>query len=122
MTATDANAADPAAEKGGCCGSCSSTDTTETTTSEQSEESAAMITTTYTVTGMTCEHCVNAVSTEIGTLTGVSDVQVDLPTGAVTVTSGDPLSREQVAAAVEDAGYELTPTGSGVGTDGGRAG
>lgn len=81
-----------------------------------------MSTTTYTVTGMTCEHCVNAVSTEIGKLPGVSDVQVDLSTGAVTVTSAAPLAQAQVADAVDEAGYELTNAGTGAGTEGERVG
>jgi copper ion binding protein len=63
--------------------------------------------TTYTVTGMTCEHCVNAVSEELGRLDGVSDVQVDLPTGAVTVTSDRELDPEAVRAAVDEAGYAV---------------
>jgi copper ion binding protein len=63
--------------------------------------------TVYTVKGMTCGHCVNAVSAEIGKLDGVAGVTVDLATGAVTVTSEAPLDRAAVAAAVEEAGYEL---------------
>ncbi|MGI5242618.1 heavy-metal-associated domain-containing protein [Dactylosporangium sp. CA-139066] len=63
--------------------------------------------TTYSVTGMTCAHCVNAVSEELGRLEGVSDVQVDLPTGAVTVTSDRPLDPEAVRAAVDEAGYAV---------------
>jgi copper chaperone len=66
-----------------------------------------MTSTTYTVSGMTCGHCVQAVSTEVGKLAGVTDVEVDLATGAVTVTSDAPLEREAVAAAVDEAGYEL---------------
>ena len=66
-----------------------------------------MSTSTYTVTGMTCGHCVSAVSEEVGALPGVTEVQVDLPTGAVTVTSDAPLDEASVAAAVEEAGYEL---------------
>ena len=62
---------------------------------------------TYTVTGMTCSHCVNSVSTEIRQLPGVTDVQVDLADGAVTVTSEQPLDDAAVAAAVDEAGYEL---------------
>jgi copper chaperone len=62
---------------------------------------------TYTVSGMTCAHCVRSVSEEIGALDGVTDVAVDLPTGAVAVTSGRPLDEVQVRAAVEDAGYVL---------------
>ena len=61
---------------------------------------------TYTVTGMACEHCVNAVRTEIGGLDGVDAVDVDLATGAVTV-AGDAFTDESVAAAVDEAGYEL---------------
>ena len=66
-----------------------------------------MATQTYTVTGMTCSHCVNSVSSEIGKLPGVTDVQVDLPAGAVTVTSDQPLEQTAVAAAVDEAGYAL---------------
>jgi copper chaperone len=66
-----------------------------------------MTTSTYTVTGMTCGHCVNSVSGEISKLGGVSDVQVDLATGAVTVTSDQPLDDDAVRAAVDEAGYEI---------------
>jgi copper chaperone CopZ len=65
------------------------------------------VTTTYTVTGMTCGHCVQAVTGELSALPGVDDVQVDLGTGAVTVTSEAPLSADAVRAAVDEAGYEL---------------
>jgi copper chaperone len=66
-----------------------------------------MTTAAYTVAGMTCEHCVRSVAEEIEAIGGVSEVQVDLPTGAVTVTSELPLDPAQVRAAVEEAGYEL---------------
>ena len=66
-----------------------------------------MTSTTYRVTGMTCEHCVRAVSSEVSRIDGVTDVQVDLPTGEVTVTSGAPLDTDDVRAAVDEAGYEL---------------
>jgi len=66
-----------------------------------------MSTKTYTVTGMTCGHCVSSVSTEIGKLDGVSDVQVDLANGAVTVISDRPLDDAAVHAAVDEAGYEV---------------
>jgi copper chaperone len=62
---------------------------------------------TYTVTGMTCSHCVNSVDAEIRQLPGVTDVQVDLASGGVTVTSDAPLDETAVAAAVDEAGYEL---------------
>ncbi|TIC88353.1 heavy-metal-associated domain-containing protein [Nocardioides sp. GY 10113] len=64
-------------------------------------------TSTWTVTGMTCEHCVASVTEEIEEIAGVEDVEVDLPTGAVTVTSAAPLDAAAVAAAVEEAGYAL---------------
>ena len=64
-------------------------------------------TATYTVTGMTCSHCVSSVSEEIEQIPGVSGVDVDLATGAVTVTSDSPLDDEAVRAAVTEAGYTL---------------
>jgi copper chaperone len=61
----------------------------------------------YTVTGMTCGHCVASVTEEISEIDGVTDVAVDLPTGIVTVTSSAPVERADVRAAVEEAGYQL---------------
>lgn len=61
---------------------------------------------TYTVTGMTCGHCVSSVSSEVGKVAGVESVDVDLPTGSVTV-QGDGFADEQIRAAVDEAGYEL---------------
>lgn len=66
-----------------------------------------MASTDYTVKGMTCGHCVSAVTEEIGRLSGVTDVQVDLTAGVVTVTSTAPLDRTAVRDAVDEAGYEL---------------
>lgn len=66
-----------------------------------------MHTTTYNVTGMTCSHCVSSVTKSIGKLDGVTTVDVDLDTGAVTVTSTSPLDAVDVATAIDDAGYEL---------------
>ena len=63
--------------------------------------------TAYTVTGMTCSHCVASVTEEIGEIDGVTAVAVDLPTGAVTVTSSRPIDDADVRAAVEEAGYQL---------------
>jgi len=68
-------------------------------------------TTTYSVTGMTCSHCVGAVTEEIGKLPGVTDIAVDLIAGgtsAVRVTSAAPLDEPAVRDAVDEAGYELT--------------
>ncbi len=56
---------------------------------------------------MTCGHCVAAVTGEVAKLPGVREVAVDLPSGAVTVTSDAPLAHDAVAAAVDEAGYEL---------------
>lgn len=61
----------------------------------------------YTVAGMTCSHCAGAVREEIGRLDGVQQVDVDVATGRVTVTSSAPLPATDVAAAVDEAGYEL---------------
>ncbi|MEV6694440.1 cation transporter [Micromonospora sp. NPDC051196] len=66
-----------------------------------------MVTTTYQVKGMTCGHCVSAVSAEVGALPGVTDVAVDLAAGQVNVTSEQPLDENAVRAAVDEAGYEL---------------
>ncbi|SCL37199.1 copper ion binding protein [Micromonospora pallida] len=66
-----------------------------------------MATETYQVQGMTCGHCVSAVSSELGAVDGVTDVQVDLASGQVTVTSDAPLETETVRAAVDEAGFEL---------------
>ncbi|WP_433222269.1 heavy-metal-associated domain-containing protein [Microtetraspora malaysiensis] len=62
---------------------------------------------TYTVTGMTCGHCVGTVTSEIGKVSGVTGVEVELATGKVTVTSDSPLNEALVRDAVEEAGYEL---------------
>lgn len=62
---------------------------------------------TYTVKGMTCGHCVSSVTEEVGQISGVRSVDVDLPTGRVTVTSDAPVSEDDVRAAVTEAGYEL---------------
>jgi copper ion binding protein len=70
-----------------------------------------MVTTKYLVKGMTCGHCVNSVSTEVGAIAGVSGVTVDLTSGEVTVNSTEPLDLAVVHAAVDEAGYELvTPS------------
>ncbi|MEU5851669.1 heavy-metal-associated domain-containing protein [Saccharopolyspora shandongensis] len=66
-----------------------------------------MIEANYTVTGMTCDHCVRSVTEEITKIGSVADVRVDLPTGAVTVRSAEPLSNADVREAIEEAGYEL---------------
>lgn len=64
-------------------------------------------TSTYTVTGMTCAHCVASVTEEVQEIAGVQNVEVDLDSGAVRVTSADSLDEATVRAAVEEAGYQL---------------
>jgi copper ion binding protein len=65
------------------------------------------VSTTYTVSGMTCEHCVASVTEELSELTGVSNVDVELTNGAVTVTSDRELGADEVRGAVTEAGYQL---------------
>lgn len=64
---------------------------------------------TYTVTGMSCDHCVRAVSSELSSLPGVTKVDVDLASGRVLVVSDEPVDDGAVRAAVAEAGYEVTP-------------
>lgn len=61
----------------------------------------------YTVTGMVCQHCVSAVTEEVGAIEGVTDVQVDLAAGQVRITSNGPLDSAAVRAAIGEAGYEI---------------
>jgi copper chaperone len=72
-----------------------------------------MTTTTYLVSGMSCDHCVHAVDQEVSALAGVEQVDVELSAdGAsrVTVTSSEPLDGDAVRAAIDEAGYELVGT------------
>jgi copper ion binding protein len=61
----------------------------------------------YTVTGMTCGHCVMSVTEEVQEIPGVENVEVVLQTGNLSVTSSEPVDDDAVKAAVEDAGYQL---------------
>ncbi len=67
------------------------------------------MTATYQVKGMTCDHCVRAVRTELSRIDGVSNVNVDLATGVVTVESAALIPDDAVRAAVDEAGYEVVP-------------
>jgi len=62
---------------------------------------------TFHVAGMTCGHCVAAVTEEVGAIAGVTDVAVDLASGRVTVGGGREVTAAEMAAAVDEAGYEL---------------
>ncbi|KIQ10990.1 hypothetical protein ASG56_14200 [Rhodococcus sp. Leaf7] len=66
-----------------------------------------MNTKTVTVVGMTCQHCVSAVTEEVGALDGVTGVTVDLASGRVDVASDTPIDDAAIAAAVDEAGYEV---------------
>lgn len=98
---------------GGCgCGGCGcdASDSAATTSSTNAQENP-MTTHTYAVSGMTCGHCAAAVTSELKSLEGVTDVHVDLVAGGtstVTVASQAPLDDVQVRAALEEAGeYQL---------------
>lgn len=65
-----------------------------------------MNTSTYTVTGMTCDHCASSVKEEIGEVPGVTGVDVELESGTVTVTGDGPLDDARIRDAVKEAGYE----------------
>lgn len=64
---------------------------------------------TYTVVGMTCDHCARSVTQEVNAVDGVTGVRVDLATGQVDVTAIAPVPVAAVRAAVEEAGYTLAP-------------
>ncbi|MFD7075349.1 heavy-metal-associated domain-containing protein [Nocardioides sp. NPDC059952] len=66
-----------------------------------------MSTQNFTVVGMTCGHCVSSVTEEVTEIAGVSNVDVDLASGNVTVTASEPVSDDAIRAAVEEAGYSL---------------
>jgi len=61
----------------------------------------------YGVSGMSCQHCVDAVTAEVGRLPGVEQVDVDLSAGSVSVTSARPLDPNDLREAVDEAGFDL---------------
>ncbi len=61
---------------------------------------------TYTVEGMSCDHCVHAIIGEVAKVAGVGDVAVDLEAKTVTVT-GEPVDDAAVRAAIDEAGYTV---------------
>lgn len=71
-----------------------------------------MSTQTVAVQGMTCGHCVKAVTEEVSAIPGVTDVAVDLVNGGtstVTISAAEPVSDEAIAAAIDEAGYTIAP-------------
>jgi copper chaperone CopZ len=69
-----------------------------------------MSTATYTVTGMTCGHCVSSVTEEVTQVPGVTDIDVDLATGEMTVISDTEIDDTAVRSAVAEAGYQVAST------------
>jgi copper chaperone len=65
-----------------------------------------MSTITYSVPGVSCEHCRAAITREVSSVPGVASVEVDLAAKAVTV-SGEPLDERAIVAAIDEAGYEV---------------
>ncbi|MEU9866031.1 cation transporter [Streptomyces sp. NPDC047971] len=93
---------------GSCCtpdGSCS------TGAGEATTAVADSTATVYAVSGMTCGHCKTAITESVSALAGVISVDVDVAGGLVTVTTGGAPDDAAIAAAVDDAGYELTGRG-----------
>lgn len=96
----------PSPTSGGC--GCCSTGQADPQPADRGTED--QVTTGLRVTGMTCGHCVSAVTAELSALEGVTGVDVDLVAGGtstVTVTSATPLPDQAVAAAIDEAGYDL---------------
>jgi copper ion binding protein len=62
---------------------------------------------TYSVSGMTCDHCARAVEAEVGKIAGVASVSVDLGAGQVTLRADGPIDDARMRAAVEEAGFEI---------------
>jgi copper chaperone len=65
------------------------------------------VTTEYIVSGMHCQHCITSVTEEVSAITGVTDVQVDLDTGELVVTSDTDLFFSDIEAAIDEAGYTV---------------
>ncbi|KJS53765.1 hypothetical protein VM98_23275 [Streptomyces rubellomurinus subsp. indigoferus] len=96
MSETTVTVESATTEGSSCCGSCG------TGTAAAPAERAA-----FQVKGMTCGHCVTAVTAELKKIEGVTEVAVDLATGTVTVDSAASLSDAEVGEAIDEAGYEL---------------
>jgi copper chaperone len=109
MTAQNLTVTDVTATAGTGCGCCSTTGSTAT--APEGASSTTGVVTSYGVAGMTCGHCVGAVTREIRALDGVTGVDITLVAGGtstVTVTSARRLDDAAVCAAVDEAGYDLT--------------
>lgn len=112
LTSVPTEAAAPAETSGGCgCGGCGCGSAGAEQAAEPVQaDLAAGTTATYSVEGMTCGHCVGAVTQELSAVAGVTDVDVELVVGGlstVTVRSAEPLDVGDVRAAIDEAGYTL---------------
>ncbi|MFE6052949.1 heavy-metal-associated domain-containing protein [Kitasatospora sp. NPDC056446] len=87
-----------ATEASSCCGSCGT---------DAAPATGSALTSAFQVKGMTCGHCVTSVTAELKKIDGVTDVAVDLTSGKVTVGSTLALADSDVAAAIDEAGYDL---------------
>jgi copper chaperone CopZ len=98
LTLTDAA---PASAETGCgCGNCGCGNGVQDSTSD----AAGAVVAQYTVAGMTCGHCVKAVTEEVSAIPGVTGVTVDLESGALVITSDAPVDFDRVVEAVGEAG------------------
>lgn len=68
-----------------------------------------MKTESFNVPSISCQHCINAITNEVTTLAGVNNVQVDLASKMVRVESSETVSRETITAAIQEAGYDVSP-------------
>lgn len=107
---TDANAKADAGNAGGCgCGGCGcgggqAEAEPRPEAKDTSDAPAGAAVAQYTVSGMTCGHCVSAVTEEVSALDGVTDVAVDLESGSLKVTSQGPIDFDRIVEAVAEAG------------------
>lgn len=101
----------PLLDSTGCGCGCGTNAEPSTSDHHTTPEGTNMTTQTYSVSGLTCGHCEQAVASELKSVDGVTDVAVDLVAGgtsSVTVTSAEPLNEAQVAEALDEAGdYQL---------------
>ncbi|MFT3876089.1 MAG: heavy metal-associated domain-containing protein [Propioniciclava sp.] len=96
----DLTITDTKATGGGCGCGCGHEQSEQ---QEQPQASGAVVAN-YTVTGMTCSHCTSAVTEEVSAIPGVTGVEVDLDSGALTVTSDAPVDFDRIVEAVAEAG------------------
>lgn len=99
--------ASAAATGGGCgCGGCGcgGGGSQESPAQQPQADAAGAVVADYTVSGMTCGHCVKAVTEEVSAIPGVTDVSVDLDSGALRITSAAPVDFDRVVEAVGEAG------------------